>query len=779
MITWEDFNSTNANNKKTAFENMCRILFNYYFFNNTAILKQKYNNPGIEVEPVECKGKRISFQAKYIESGNVYDQIKDSVSKVVKYYKGSIDVVYLFSNKDLDSNSEQYESISKILKEENICLERICNQEILSIIESQGYNTIKQLFFGKHYFTKEWFDKNLRISLEDLEPRYITGFNVDTYTQNFFEIKYLSNEVFTILKGYLEEWKEKLRYINLKEPLIERIKTKISNLIIPLKEHFADIFNWYSSFSNEYNQLKKIIDSLNKHLSEEVDGEKRRALLKKRSDYYDVLYIIEQSDFSQNALISSFNSNVLFIEGDAGIGKSHLLGYEAEKHGNSYNRTILLLGQKFIGNNSPLIQFKEQLNTGLDIDAFFDVLEGLGEIDGSSTVIMLDALNESANHIIWKNYLNSLVSKILEFKHIKLIATIRSTYINQIFSNSIQTKIRNREIYKIRHNGFEGIIDTAITKFFNHYKIPIDTLSYLGYSFKNPLFLNIYCKSYENNHQLIGAKSLDEIFNNYINEEEVKIKEKLNIDGNYPYCKKIMENMAEFLYHNQTNYISIEQLFDINKSMPNYDKFIPQMQKSKLLISYIYDDIEYVYFGYERICDFYIAKHIVNKFSDYQKIKANIIASLLKVDKFNHLLRYNAIGVFSALSILISEKFHEEILSIIDSLSINTYQKNEIIKDYLENLSFREDSCLEKDKLLQELNKNLTTNNLVEVFYNTLLSLSGRTKNPLNALYLHSLLKQQALNQRDVHWTIFINGQFESGYQLFHIINYFENNLFI
>lgn len=70
MITWEDFNITNSNNKKSAFENMCRILFNYHFFNNKAIFKQKFNNPGIEIEPIDYKNKKISFQAKYIESDN-------------------------------------------------------------------------------------------------------------------------------------------------------------------------------------------------------------------------------------------------------------------------------------------------------------------------------------------------------------------------------------------------------------------------------------------------------------------------------------------------------------------------------------------------------------------------------------------------------------------------------------------------------------------------------------------------------------------------------------
>lgn len=779
MITWEDFNITNANNKQTAFENMCRILFNYYFFDNKAILQQKHNNPGIEVEPIKLNGTMISFQSKYIESENIYQQIKHSAETTVSNYSGKLDTIYIFTNKDLDPNSSSYKEIISILSPHNIKLERICNQEILTIIESHDYRTIKQLFFGKHNLTKEWFDTNLKTALEDLEPRYISGFNVDTEIQNYFELKYMSDEMFSILTNYLLEWNKSLKYIYLKDANIESVKIKIRKLSLPNKKKLDEIFGWYKLFISERDNLKILLEECNKELTSSTNDKQKNDILEKKRDIYKVLNIIEETNLLNNQLFKSLKSNVLFIEGDAGIGKSHLLGYEAEKHGNSYNRTILLLGQKIIGNNSPLEQIKEQLNTSLSIDDLFNTLEGMGEIDNSNTIIMIDALNESAHYTIWKNYLNALVSKILQYKHIKLIATIRSTYVNQIFSNAIQCKITNKEIYLIKHIGFEGAIDEAITKFFEFYKIPVDTLSYLGYSFTNPLFLKIYCTAYTHKNKGIGSKSLDNIFNQYIREEEIKIKEKLNIDDNYPYCRKILENLAKYLYKNQSTSINIEKLFEINNTIPNYDKIIPQMQKSKLLISYIYDDIENIYFGYERICDFYIAKIIVNKFSNYNDLKNFLIQDLLKLNQHNHLIRYNAPGVFSALSMLVNEKFDEEILSIIDKTNIIEYEKQQLVQEYINNLSFRDDEKINKDKLLHALENNITTNYLLETFYNALITLSGRLKNPLNAYYLHQKLKQLAINKRDACWTIFINHNYEENCQLFHIVNYFEKNLFV
>lgn len=67
-INWQQFELCNAD-KNTAFENLCRLLFNRMFFDNKAIFHSNPNNPGIEIEPVYCqnKGKYISFQAKYFD----------------------------------------------------------------------------------------------------------------------------------------------------------------------------------------------------------------------------------------------------------------------------------------------------------------------------------------------------------------------------------------------------------------------------------------------------------------------------------------------------------------------------------------------------------------------------------------------------------------------------------------------------------------------------------------------------------------------------------------
>lgn len=777
MITWEDFNFQNKHNKKTAFESMTRILFNYYFFDNNAILKQKHNNPGIEVEPIEYNGKNISFQSKYIESGSPYSQIKESLEIAVSNYSGKLDVIYIFCNKDLDPSSDAYKRLLQIVEPHSITIERFCNESILSTIETKNYKTIKSLFFTHHDVNNEWLDSLLKTSLEDLEPRYMSGFNIDVDIQKYFDVKYLSKEFYDSIKKHLNEIIKDIKSVNFNGSEVNKIYKKIQSLSIPTAEKIYEIFDWHLDFKSDNEYFSKLLDEKIIEIDKCENSNKKQELYSEQFKLERIINYIERINFNNNELFSSLKSNCLLIEGDAGIGKSHLLGFEAEKYGNNYNRTILLLGQKLISNNSPAEQIKEQLGISYDLDTFFYILEGLGEIDNSSTVILIDALNECSNYNVWKNYLNSFISKLSKYKHIKFIGTVRSTYKDIIFSESIKTKISNKEILLIKHKGFEGILDEAITKFFNFYNIPITTASYIAYEYNNPLLLKIFCSSYDKNDDL-GFKSIYSLFEHYINDEERKVKNIINDISSYSYFKAILKIVGKYLYENKQMSIALDKLYELCNIIPSYEKYLPYLLKSKILVSYYLSNEEYIYFGYERMADFIIAENIVKNASSYNEIVENIKTNLFELNEYGYFIHSNASGIFSALSIIVSEMFNKEIIGLVNDLNIKAFEKYQIIEDYISNLVYRKNETINKKELLEFLSSNSLPISVRDAFFNTLLMLSGRAKNSLNAYMLHEYLSSKPLNIRDANWTIFINDNFYERSNLFHIINYFENNHF-
>lgn len=115
-----------------------------------------------------------------------------------------------------------------------------------------------------------------------------------------------------------------------------------------------------------------------------------------------------------------------------------MLGYEAETHGISQNyRTVLLLGQQFIFDNKPQEQIKNILGLQCSFEDFLLACEAKGEVDGELTVIMIDAVNECSNYNIWKQYINGLINKISSLKFVKLVLSIRTTYISYVFLKNL------------------------------------------------------------------------------------------------------------------------------------------------------------------------------------------------------------------------------------------------------------------------------------------------------------------------------------------------------
>ena len=158
-VTWAHFEAVNQSTQ-TAFENMCRLLFNRYFFDRKALFHSNPNNPGVEIEPIiEPKGgKRISFQAKYFTKVN-YQKIKRSVENTIKYYSGQLDIYYFYCNKNLKTTCVSYKNFVALLSDANIEFKPINNETILDQVLYDPI--ISSTFFGHHQLTIEWFNERL------------------------------------------------------------------------------------------------------------------------------------------------------------------------------------------------------------------------------------------------------------------------------------------------------------------------------------------------------------------------------------------------------------------------------------------------------------------------------------------------------------------------------------------------------------------------------------------------------------------------------------------
>lgn len=102
---WDDFNKKNKDRTK-AFEDMCRILFLRERKKCAYDYSYNMNEAGLEFQPVfdENENKWYGAQCKYFitaSSYSKYNEIYKSLTKASNYFKGKLDVVYIYTNAEL------------------------------------------------------------------------------------------------------------------------------------------------------------------------------------------------------------------------------------------------------------------------------------------------------------------------------------------------------------------------------------------------------------------------------------------------------------------------------------------------------------------------------------------------------------------------------------------------------------------------------------------------------------------------------------------------------
>lgn len=139
-LSWEQFRMIN-DARPSAFENMCRDLFQQEYVQSGTPLHSDPNHPGIEVAPVPSKDLKengepyyISFQAKHFDHTVNYANIKNSMTQVIENLNGPLDRIYLFCNLSISIKSKNYQLAISTLKQHNIELILITDEEIFRLL---------------------------------------------------------------------------------------------------------------------------------------------------------------------------------------------------------------------------------------------------------------------------------------------------------------------------------------------------------------------------------------------------------------------------------------------------------------------------------------------------------------------------------------------------------------------------------------------------------------------------------------------------------------------
>lgn len=776
-ISWEKFTVCNPNPQK-SFENMCRWIFNETFLGGKALLHSNPNNPGVEVEPQfdANSGKMISFQAKFFTEVD-YAQIKDSAKAAVAHYSGRLDVVYLYCNKDVTTTSKGYKEVESILRSASIDLVPITNQTILEYV--MGDQRIAWYYFDYITLTHGWFQDHLRTSLNALGPRYNDAFNVVTNSEEYLNY-FLGNHnaVAQINKkknSTLSKLKRNRSKYAMCSSLLSSIITELDQIVDITPETITDSLGWGSrinaSCESAFQEIHRLIKQKDQeHLNAVKVGNQDLSsrLSVERDDLAKLLEVA--TEITPDAFLQFLiKQQILVVSGVAGVGKSQLFAVAAERLLSENRAAILLLGSDYISNQSFFTQTPGVLLTDLSFDALLYKLEALAIQRNAPSCIFIDAVNESVDKNIWKSELPKLFSLLKKYPHVKLAISVRSGYEKLVFSDSITQQIETSQVGSIVHHGFTGETIKATFIFLNYYGIPFLPTYFLQSEMTNPLFLTLFCKTYTGENYDMYA-----LFDKLIEKSDTEALKAIEQEDSIPLLHHLINEMANAKLSTGLYSIPQSELFKLDFwdtfGIANKKRqYVAALERSGLLIGTANRESESYSFGYNLLGDFICAKAILRKYEHSPELISYLKKDLLRIED-GKVTNYQNVDIFIVFCGLYADRFHADCFEeVIDCIS-DDYDRDDIGRRYVESFVWRKASSVNSKSFLASINSHSVSN---EVVFRVLIENSTKVNHPLNAKFLHKLLKSKSLADRDALWTTYIN-YLGSEDRVFELIKYFD-----
>ncbi|MCM0150017.1 ATP-binding protein [Photobacterium galatheae] len=456
----------------------------------------------------------------------------------------------------------------------------------------------------------------------------------------------------------------------------------------------------------------------------------------------------------------------LILDGDAGMGKSHLLADVITKRNESGADSLFLLGQHFVTEEDPWTQLKKKLDIRCSFKEFFGALNAKAEASRQRLVIFIDAINEGKGRYFWPEHIRGFIQKLKKYQWIGLVISVRSSYSELLVPKELLPKdIINR----CTHYGFSGNEYEASKLFFNNFGIELPSIPLLHPEFQNPLFLLLFCEGLSKaGYSRIpeGLQGISDIIGFFVNSVNQRLSKPNKFD--YPRNINIVEKAINVIISNKANnntgFVSYENAFvELNKLSQKFgikagllDSLISEGVFSKNAF-WIADKGEYqegIYLSYERFEDHVTAKYLLDTHNDIEsQFQENgVFYELFKDER----LCYQNKGLLEALSIQLPELTGKEFFDFAP------YVKSEypVVESFVQSLLWRKIEAV-NEELIEYINSEVHAyQETEELFWETIISVCSSPEHYFNGYFLHKNLFGKTLAERDGWWTIYLKDQY-------------------
>lgn len=588
--------------------------------------------------------------------------------------------------------------------------------------------------------TQEWFIAQNDKALKSLGKRYSDTINFPFEEMEFALASFNKDDAFMPLIH--EDLREFVKSVN---SAVERNKVESFKAVLAKKDSVLEAIKNLNESADSYLHLQAVLGDFNEVLTDYY-----------YSDARDVYYIRDLREKASQLLslvsnkwIAYKKSKVLFITGEAGCGKSHLIGDFVTKRQQASCPSILLLGQHFTASSDPLTQICTSLDIHCRKEILLAQLNDYGNRVGNPVMVFIDAINEGAGQDYWQRFLDGLTASIEEYDFLKLVVSFRISEMKNWFYDLAHNT--NNTVYV--HKGFQGREREAAQYMFSAFSLDQPLWPMYGSEFTNPLFLLKYCRNHEKSGRPLLLEDFWKTIKDYCNDVNHDLSVKFGYNDAQELVLESMQTIASMMVARNSRWNLeysdvIKELTDVAQYTRNSEGFIDLLIDEGLLRTEHYEGNTYVSYGFERIGDYFIADYLLDN-----DLKGLFFDS-------------NMWDLSEALAIIAPHKYDKEIFEIVEK-----EDSDDAFNAFLQSAAWR-DTFLEKGcKLVAELK----TNAKYEVLWNLILSRPFREDNCANGSTLYELLWELSLAKRDEVWTVYISQRYGCGQQLFDLMSWAQD----
>lgn len=629
---------------------------------------------------------------------------------------------------------------------------------------------------------QDWFKEQCKSSIDDLGKRYTPELNVKLEISEIFEGLGRTEQFKRKVTKQFDQFLIKGKKVLKNQPEVKESLESLENTFDELQNlfHNTDFLGTAPIPINDFEDLLNKSQSSVQGIYDYYITEEHK-VQKEKNDYQyyhkhgTELRIIrefehELSTFKNLIHSSSFklaNNPFLLLDGEAGIGKSHLIGDIVSRRINKEHESVFLLGQHFVTEEDPWTQIFKRLQINSKSADFLRKLNKRAEESGKRMVLFIDAINEGKGNYFWNEFVKSFINEIKKYEWLGLVLTIRTSYKKLIFPEEERTGLG---IVEHHHYGFRNIEYEASKLFFDNYSIELPNVPLLHPEFQNPLFLKLFCEGI-NKAGLTripdGLQGITSIINFFVKNVNVVLSKpkRVGFSDSLNLVQKSINALIKYKVDNELRYVPYEQAYEVvNESISSFidkkgfiDELITEGVLSKNLFWKESDHYEEgVYLAYERFEDHLTVQYLLEQYPELEKeFKEN--GKLYKyVENENAVYRYK--GLIEALSIQIPEIKGYEFYSLIPDLK----DKYPIVESFVESLLWRKVDTINEESKKYVNEHVLSYQSTHDYFWETILAVTAIPDHFFNARSVHNHLLKFTLHDRDANWTQLLKYKYDN-----------------